>query len=209
MPREHRDQVLVGIPVVVDRLDGEDAPSLLFKRVLDDLALLPYQLLEMPSSLGSSTDCPDASGKRPVVVPDAAKRAQPDRSGLPPAVERGPHSVEINKLVGVHDGSIHFHVPATLGVAEMDKLLRIFGIMAVQLVVPELENDPAPKERLHLGAGQLPVETLRKQKRDVSKLDTHLAKFLDNHLDGRLTKVRPLGLEVRPGRIVESNSHFR
>ena len=82
-------------------------------------------------------------------------------------------------------------------------MFRVLGVVAVELVVAELQDELATEESLHLGARQLPVKSLREQQCDVSKLDSSLAKLLDDYFDGGLAKVGALGLEVRARRVVE------
>ena len=53
-------------------------------------------------------------------------------------------------------------------VAEMNKLFRVFGIVAVQVIVAELEHQPPAQKGLHLCAAELAVKPLRQQQRDVA-----------------------------------------
>ena len=74
------------------------------------------------------------------------KVPSPTAVDFQPPFERRPHRVEVDELVGVDDGAVDLHVPAALGVAKVDELLRVLGVVAVELVVAELEDELAAQE---------------------------------------------------------------
>ena len=201
------DQVLLRLRVVVDGLNREEPAALLFERLLDQLALLPDQPLE-----GGALRVVDGLARRcrpgPVVVANAPEGAEAHRRGLPPAVERRPHRVQVDQLVGVDDRPVHLHVEAALGVAQVNELLRVLGVVAVEVVVAEPEHEIAAQEGLDLGAAQLPVQSLGAKQPDVLAVDSRREKLVDDQVDGHASEVGAPRSEVGAGRVVERDGDF-
>ena len=167
MPAVQRDNIFGGIRVVIHRLYGKDAPPLFGERPLNQRALLPNQFLER-RVLGVVNRLPACDGPGPMVMPNRAECAKSDRRRLPPAIERRPHSIQVDELVGVQNSAVHLHIKPALGIAKMDKLARILGVMAVQIVISKLQNNPPAQKRLHFCATKLAMQPLRQQQRDIA-----------------------------------------
>ena len=102
-------------------------------------------------------------------TPECAKAYS---SRFPATVEWGPHGVKVYKKVRVYDSSVDFNVESSFCVTKVDQLIRIFGVVAVKLVVSELEHQAASEEGFHLSATELAVETLGAKERNVVELDS-------------------------------------
>ena len=90
----------------------------------------------------------------------------------------------------------------------MDELIRVFGVVAVEVVVAELQHKPSSQERFHFGAAKFAVQSLRQQQRDVVERNARLAEFLYDYLDSRLAKVGALRPKVVPGSVVECDDYL-
>ena len=82
-------------------------------------------------------------------------------------------------------------------------MVRVLGVVAVELVIAELQDQPPPQEGLHLRAAQLAVEPLSAEKSYVAQLNARVAQLLNDHLYRHLPEVLPRGLEVGAGGVVE------
>ena len=91
------------------------------------------------------------------------KVPRPTAVDFQPPLKGGPHGVEVYEQVRVQDRPVDLNVEATLGVSQVDELVRVLGVVAVELVVAELEHEAPAQEGLHLGAAQLTVQPLRAQ----------------------------------------------
>ena len=66
-------------------------------------------------------------------------------------------------------------VESPVRVAEVHELVGVLRVVAVEVVVAEREHELAAQERLHLHAGQLAVESLGAEERDIAQVDAERA----------------------------------
>ena len=126
-----------------------------------------------------------------------------------PPVEGRPHRIQIDELVGVKYCPVDFHIEPSMCVSQMNELLWVLSIMAVQVVVAELKHQPPAEECLHLRAAQLAMQPLGQEQCDVVQRNTRLAKLLNDNLDGSLSEVRALRPKVCPRRVIKRNDDLR
>ena len=142
------------------------------------------------------------------MVTDASECAEADSSGFPATVEWGPHRVQIYKQVGVDDGSVDLNVESSFCVTKVDQLIRVFGVVAVKLVVSELEYQASSEEGFHLSATELAVETLGAKERNVVEFDSGAEYLIDYQLDSHLPEVCSTGLKIGARGVIECYGDF-
>ena len=136
-----------------------------------------------------------------VVRLDAVVRAEADADRLVAAVHRDDVDVHVDQQVGIGGALGELDGLAVAGLAEIDDLVRVLGVVVVEPVRVELVEDAGADGALELGRGHPAVQRERGDQMDV--LDTRAVGALEHVLDHAAADVGQLHRRQREADVVE------
>ena len=193
---QERERPVVHV-VVERRLDVEDRD-----RGLDDLALAVRRVVQL--GLRRVHERAAVLQRVDVVVRlDAVVRAEADRDRLVAAVHRDDVDVHVDQQVGLGGALGELDGLAVAGLAEVDDLGRVLGVVVVEPVGIELVEDARADRALELGRRHPAVQRERGDQVDV--VDAGAVGALEHVLDHAAADVGQLHRRQRQADVVEGD----